>query len=211
MAKKEEQKKMTWYDITLGQFKQIEKIQREHPDDSAMQIMKYIYGDDVEYLPITEYAVRMNELQFLSEPVPTPALKLEYKINGTVYALDITPADLTTAQFIDSQNYIKDGGDVQNLLSVYLIPKGKRYAEDYDIEKVKKDVLSLPIPEVMAICSFFQKWLVRYVAIIRRYLNKQLRKGKADKETLRKVRELMDKAEKNIHGAFFLTSSPTVE
>lgn len=202
---KNEQKKLDWYSINLGQFKQIEKIQREHPDDSAMQIMKYIYGDDVEYLPITEYAVRMNELQFLSEPVPTPALKLEYKINGTVYMLDITPGDLTTAQFIDCQNYLKDGGDVQNLLSVYLIPKGKRYAEDYDIDKVKKDVLSLPIPEVMAICSFFQKWLVRYVAIIRRYLNKQLRKGKADKETLRKVRELMDKAEANIHGAFFLT------
>lgn len=199
---KNEQKKMTWYDITLGQYKQIEKIQAQHPDDSAIHIIKYLYGDDIEYLPIPEYAKRMDELQFLGETVPKSNLKLEYRINGTVYELDITPADMTTAQFIDAQNYIKDGGDVQNLLSVYLIPKGKRYAEDYDVEKVKKDVLSLPMPEVIAICTFFQQWLARFVKVFRRCLTSRMKKGTMDKETEKKIRRLMDEAEKNMVLAF---------
>lgn len=203
MNKDNTTKKMDWYSINLGQFKQIEKIQLEHPDDSAMQVVKYLYGDDIEFLPIPEYVRRIEELRFLGETIPTAPLKIEYRINGTVYVLDITPGDMTTAQFIDAQNYIKDGGDVQNLLSVYLIPKGKKYAEDYDIEKVKKDVLSLPMPEVVAICSFFQNWLVRFVRVFRRSLTRQMRKNKGmDKETAEKIRRLMDEVEKNMALAF---------
>lgn len=198
---KNETKRMTWFDITLEQYHVIEKIQEQYPDDSALHIMKYIYGDDVEYLPLTEYARRMEELQFLGEPIPKTNLKLNYRINGTDYELDITPADMTTAQFIDAQNYIKDASPIENLLSVYLIPKGKKYAEDYDIEKVKKDVLSLPMPEVIAITSFFQNWLVRFVKVFRACLKRKMRKG-MDKETADKIRRLMDEAERNMALAF---------
>lgn len=198
---KNETKKLTWFDISLEQYHQIEKIQNEHPDDSAIQIAKYLFDIDLEFLPVTEFCRIMDELQFLGEPIPKTNLKLNYRINGTEYELDITPADMTTAQFIDAQNYIKDASPIENLLSVYLIPKGKKYAEDYDIEKVKKDVLSLPMPEVIAITSFFQNWLVRFVKVFRACLKRKMRKG-MDKETADKIRRLMDEAERNMALAF---------
>lgn len=192
---------MTWNDITLQQYRQIEKIQAEHPDDSAIHIINYLYGDNIESLPLAEYARRMEEIQFLSKNIPSAKLKLDYVINGNKYELDITPADLTTAQFIDSQNYLKQGGDVQNLLSVYLIPKGKKYAEGYDVEKVKNDVLSLPMPEVMGICRFFQNWLAKFVKVFRHCLTRQMKKG-MDKGTVEKIRIMMDEMEKNMVSAF---------
>lgn len=203
----DKKKKIDWFSITLREFRVIDRIQREHPEDSASHIAKFIYGnDELEFLPVPEYLSLIGDLAFLGEPIPKAPIKMKYKINGRSYSLDLNAGNLSAAQFIDAQNYINDNAPVESLLTVYLIPEGKRYNEGYCVDEVREDILSLPMPEVVAITSFFQKWVGRFVGIFQRYLRRQIRKAKIPKEEEKRIMSMMEEAVKSLHLGFCLTS-----
>ena len=77
----------------------------------------------------------------------------DIKVNGREYYFDGLLGKITTAQYIDFQNYQKNN-DEQKSFSVFIIPKGHKYNDGYDIEQVFNDILDVPVP-VLFSASFF--------------------------------------------------------
>lgn len=148
-----------WKDITLRQFNTIQEI-LETPDDyTTLNIIDIIYGEDTANLPITQYMQKYaNALDFLTTPIPQVELKNSYTLNGTVYDSNINLSTLTTAQFVDYQNYAKKSPILTNeILSVFIIPQGHSYNDGYDLEKVKEDLLDLDMATINTLAFFFKK------------------------------------------------------
>lgn len=155
-----------WKDISLGKMKGLEKIGEENKGLNEFELtclyISYLYECEAKDLNFQEFQIYAQSLTFLGDPIPETKLKLEYNINGKEYSLDINPAAFTAGQYYDFSQYnLKEKKDLVDFLSVILIPKGHGYCEDYKIEDVKEELLSLPMPDVNAIVNF-------YIALVKR-------------------------------------------
>ena len=155
-----------WKDISLGKMKDLEKIGEENKGLNEFEIsclyISYLYECEAKNISFKEFQTYAQSLKFLGDPIPETKLKLEYNINGKEYSLDINPASFTAGQYYDFSQYnLKEKKDLVDFLSVILIPKGHTYCDDYNIEDVKEELLSLPMPDVNAIVNF-------YIALVKR-------------------------------------------
>lgn len=167
---------MNWTNISLGKYNQIKEIFLD-PDfteeDRLIYEIKILFGVDALKLNLNELHKYINELSFLGEKIPKMKIKETYNLGGNVYILKKNLKDFTVAQWIDWQNFLKNGADTDNfanLLSVFFFPKGEsEYAEGYDIETVRHDLNDfLSIADAISISSFFL--LYRKVLLIRSLL-----------------------------------------
>ena len=155
-----------WKDISLGKMKGLEMISEENKELNEFELtckyISYLYECEAKDLNFQEFQAYAQSLTFLRDPIPETKLKLEYNINGKEYSLDINPAAFTAGQYYDFSQYnLKEKKDLVDFLSVILIPKGHTYCEGYNIEDVKEELLSLPMPDVNAIVNF-------YIALVKR-------------------------------------------
>jgi len=172
-----------WKDITLGQMQEIEKIAKENSKDNEFELsckyISYLYDCDAKNIPFNEFQAYAQSLTFLAEPIPETKLQLDYKVNGTIYKLDINPSAFTAGQFNDWTNYnTKEEKDLTDFLSVVMIPEGHTYCEGYTIDDTKKDMLSLPMTSVNSIVGFFGSLSLKYTKLIQFYLKRLLKKAK---------------------------------
>lgn len=173
---------MNWNDITLKQFYEIQDILSVEDDYTVFNLIDYLYNVDCQSLPIKE--LKKYDISFIKEPIPDVKLKNKYTINGTVYKSNYNLTKVTVAQFIDYQNYIKNKPvKYEDILSIFFIPeKFDTYNTNYDIEKVKSDLLELPIDVVHSICFFFGRQLKIFFLLFRFSLIRQVKKMKMDKQ-----------------------------
>ena len=137
-------------------------------------------------------------MKFLGEKVPKMKIKNEYKLGSNVYTLKKELKDVTVAQWIDWQNFLKDGSDTDNyanLLSVFFFPKGEdEYGDGYDIEQVRQDINNhLSIAEAMSISSFFLLWRKISLRLFLLYTRRETLKAPLTKEQKKKVKKEMRK------------------
>lgn len=82
-------------------------------------------------------------------------------LNGHKYTINYGIDKLNVAQYIDFQTYLTKDNTANNLhrvLSVFLIPKGHKYNEDYDMLEVQNDIYEhMPIKLASDICFFMKK------------------------------------------------------
>ena len=65
---------------------------------------------------------------------------------------------MTTAQFVDYQNYSKENPvDISKCLSVFIIPKGHTYNDGYDLKQVQEDIKDLDMVTINTLAFFFKK------------------------------------------------------
>ena len=173
---------MNWNDITLKQFYEIQDILSVEDDYTAFNLIDYLYNVDCQSLPIKE--LKKYDISFIKEPIPDVKLKKEYTLNGNVYKSNCDITKVTVAQFIDYQNYVKQPElGLEDLLSVFFLPKGcKDYNKDYDITKVKEDLLELPITVANSIGFFFGGQFKILFLLFRYSLIRQVKKMKMDKQ-----------------------------
>lgn len=173
---------MTWNDITLKQFYEIQNILSVEDDYTVYNLIDYLYNVDCQSLPISE--LKKFDISFIKQEMPDVKVKKEYTLNGNVYKSNIDITKVTVAQFIDYQNYIKQPEvRLEDLLSVFFIPKGcKYYNKDYDIIKVKEDLLELPITVAQSIGFFFGRQFKIFFLLFRYSLIRQVKKLKMEKE-----------------------------
>ena len=104
---------------------------------------------------------------------------------------------MTTAQYIDFQTFSKEGEKkLIEVLSCFLIPKGKKYNEDYDILEVQKALRNyLTIPNCLALSAFFLAKFNRSIKgmlIYSKWIAKiKLKKGKEKQEILKKIDQML--------------------
>lgn len=119
--------------------------------------------EEVISIPIAEFSALVGQTTFLYREKPTYRGRItdKVKIDGQVYKVTSGIAELTTAQFIDFQTFVKDPRKYfVELLSIFLIPEGKKYNDGYNILDVQNAIReNITAPHARAITDFFLRKL----------------------------------------------------
>lgn len=192
--------KNSWNQITVNEFIQLEQLlQADIPESyrtsHVVALLTNKSLDEIESLTAVAYTALARQLSFISEEPKYNELKDEYIINDRKYILKADLTQISTAQYIDYQNYMKEEEkDVTKLLSCWLIPDGKEYGDGYDMKTVIGDMGDLPLQDSLAICFFFPKQLAAYILILKDSLKKNLKTlAKTEKKiTKKQIKQLED-------------------
>lgn len=150
----------TWKDITLRQFNKIQDLLQEIDEYTTLNIIDVLYDVDSANMPAMEVMNKYaHSLDFLMTTIPTnEKLKDTYTINHREYNSNINLTQMTTAQFVDYQNYSKENPvDISKCLSVFVIPKGHTYNDGYDLKQVQDDIKDLDMVTINTLAFFFKK------------------------------------------------------
>ena len=140
-------------------IKEIGELQMPSDEEKNMMVAAHLAGihfADMLMMPLESVREYMDNTEFLFHP-PVPAkARNKYVINGRTYTLFKDPSEMTVAQFIDFQQYVKDDNLDIELLSCLLVPKGHKYMDGYDIEDIHKTLRQhLLTRDAIALKSFF--------------------------------------------------------
>lgn len=204
-------KKYTWNDITISQFEQIMSICKMEIDglEKSVKLISVIEGLDEDYyeeLPVTEFADRVKSLSFISETTPQKRFNGgTYMIGGGKFKLTMNASKMTTGQFIDYQSFIGvDNPDIASLCSVFLIPDGKKYGEDYDFDELRELIRDqFKMIDAMGISFFFLKTYEVLSSVTLRYFCRKLKKEQKktkDPEKIKTLTEAISKIESAMSG-----------
>lgn len=158
----------TWKDITLRQFNKIQDLLQEIDEYTTLNIIDVLYDVDSANMPAMELMNKYaHSLDFLTTTIPTnEKLKETYTINQREYNSNINLTQMTTAQFVDYQNYSKENPvDISKCLSVFIIPKGHSYNDGYDLKQVQDDIKDLDMVTINTLAFFFKKLFVLLLEI----------------------------------------------
>lgn len=190
-----------WKDVTLGIWMRMNEITaRENEIERIVgfvALFNNMTEDEVLALPLDKFKEYMAQMGWMNTPPDIEQPKKEYVINGHTYELTMNFHKLTTAQYIDFQSYTKSE-DYSQMLSVFLIPKGKKYGEGYDVFEVQQDLKQMPVQEVLGLMGFFMVLYRSWSRALLKYSSRILRKAaKREKnpelmETVTKMEELAD-------------------
>lgn len=156
-----------WNDLTIGQYERICSIFKEDIDDEEKMIgvVTVVYGvteDEVMRQPLTRTRDMIASVEGLKTSPDDVRTKKRYRLKGKLYNVCLDADKITTAQYIDYQTYSKDlERNIAEILSVVLIPRGKRYGEGYDVAKLIGDIReSFPLGDALSIAKVFRyRWL----------------------------------------------------
>ena len=183
---------LTWNDITYRTLLDIREASNiEDENERVFAIMEAVFGEDVLDLPLKNFNEKCKELQFLQKEIPNDLHVKDIKVNGRSYYFDGLLGKITTAQYIDFQNYQKNN-DEQKSFSVFIIPKGHKYNDGYDIEQVFNDILDIPVPVLFSASFFFSRQFELFIRIFRRYSIKQMKKTGLPKEAMENLEKVVN-------------------
>lgn len=133
--------------LPLGKYEEIQKIDKmdnlEEIDKQVkiISVLTDLDEDTILNLPINEYKRLSARSKFLETPPTSPArIAKSYKI-GKFELIPVTDIrKVITAQYIDFQSFHQAGLEEHfvEILSCILVPKGKKYNQDYDIIEVQE-------------------------------------------------------------------------
>lgn len=141
-------------------------------DLSYEEAVQTLFGVDIKSIPL-------KDLHNYVIPKKTKETQITdfVMINGTTYEVIKDLEKITYAQFVDFQQYAKKK-DIAGMCSCFLIPKGKKYNDAYNVEKVKEDLLSADYYIVCDYCFFFRKLFGAFVNVFLTYSTQTLKKYK---------------------------------
>lgn len=193
---------MNWNKITLNKYsKMTELLNQEMEDiDLNMNLVAVINDLDVEEVynmdinTIKEY---LEGLSFIQNKYEAKTPESHYKIGDREYEVFFNVNKMTAAQYIDFQSFYKEYDKyTANLAACFLLPKGKKYAQDYDpMEEAEyfKDHLTIDI--FSDIMFFFVKLLnlstMDTLHSSEKEMKKKLKKTKNKKERMAILRRLI--------------------
>lgn len=177
--------------LTIGKYLELVDILEDEAltdIDKNVEIIALLDGKEVDViydLPLSEFNEKIQMTSFLYEEPKPLQVSTVYKLGGMELETSLDVTKLTTSQFIDYETYVKDDKYLVELLSVFLIPKGKKYNKEYDIVEVQKVIRdNMPITQAMGLSAFF---LLLYKSLL-----------KATETCLIKKMKKMMKKEKNM-------------
>lgn len=133
---------MTWKDINIKTFKKINKIIKDtnltdvEKEISLISILFNIDEDELYDMDLHTLKTYSTQIAFIEEFNPDygKCPKIE-RIGDIEISVDYNLSHFTVAQYIDFMANIQSKeADIARLLACILIPKGKKYNTDYDLE-----------------------------------------------------------------------------
>lgn len=193
-----ELKYKSWNDISINTFNKLKEIKINSNDSielldsniALLSILCDVDEDTIADLTTSEFSTLLSQTTFLST-LPKVKIQDTYTINGNKYEVFLTLKDMSVAQYIDFQTFYKDQDKYyKELLACFLIPKGKKYGEDYDIQKVIDDIGNhLSIVDANSILFFFVLLFQSLTKATLTYSIRQMKKArkKMNKEEQEKI------------------------
>jgi hypothetical protein len=143
--------------------------------------------EEIENMPIVELRTLTSQLGFLTEKAEAVEVRKEYKVGDYILIPEKKISKIKAGQFISFQEFAKVYRDNNNdvnviplLLSCFLIPKGKTFAEGYDVEDVQEAIAEhLSVVDALALTAFFLTSIKQSQATILHYLEWRLRLSRA--------------------------------
>ena len=197
-------------DMRLRHLLELQTLSKTKANDAvkelmAISILADVSVEDLRALPASKYAKLREGLAFLQKEPPKDApVTQEITLNGTVYTVCRRMDQITTAQYIDWCTYISSDRNIVDLYSCFIIPKDHKYADGYDLEKAKEDILELPLPVVNFISVFWKTSLTLFLRRSAREIRKQTRKLRRLPGLTAEQREMareMDRQTKSLQSA----------
>lgn len=208
-----ELKYKNWNDITIGVYKRLQcLLEWEQTDDvvldevnksiTLLSILCDVDEDTISDLTTDEFKRLVGQCGFLNE-IPKVKIKDKYIINGKKYNVQFNVQDMTMAQYIDYQTFLKEKDKyISNILACFLIPDGKKYGDGYKIQEVVEDIEQyFSIVDAHSVCFFFTLAFQSLTRVTLRFLVKKMRKAmkKMNKEEQEKAQIAIDHLNKAIH------------
>lgn len=157
-----------WDNISVGEFAEIRTILADEgrtDEDRQIALAALLQGiseDELLNMPLDEARKAFALANSLDSPPKRSRIRQLYHVGG--WLLRATEAkDMTVAQWVDFQTFGRDmDKNIVEVLSVALVPDGKKYNDGYDIEALKLDIRNkMMIPDALAVCFFFQRRFLR--------------------------------------------------
>lgn len=195
--------KDNWNDITINEYNAIVKIIDDKALDEIEKQIKIlsIITEKVEEefwnMNVGQLADYTNKLSFLNSFDFDKTVKVKtIKIGEYELQLDHKMHKFTVAQYVDFQNYwSQKNKDMSKVLSCFLIPRGKKYNEGYDIEDLINTIgNNISITMANSIGFFLLKKLdksTRFSQIFLRLLAKRAMKDLTPVKKKKKKKPLM--------------------
>lgn len=189
-----------WNEVTLGAYKKLAAIS---DDDSLSEnekqvaiaaVLCNVTPEEIWDMPMNDARALFSTMAWVNEFKPDfkkPEKKI-YTLKGVKYDICYDVNKMTVAQYLDFQTYYKDGLTKDNMaevLSCWMIPKGKKYNEGYDLVQTIADINDMPFIDVQRLCFFFLMHLETSIRAIRLFSRWMIRME------LRKVKDPQKKAE----------------
>lgn len=173
-------------DLTIGKYQEIQAVLNGNVVDEyatniqLVSILSDMTEDEVGNLGLTDYKKLNEKLVFLTEMPVQKMVADKYKIGGFELETMLAVDNMTVSQYVDYQTFIKDPDKyLVELLSIFLIPKGKKYNEGYDIIEVQKAIRdNLSIVDATALSAFFLLWYQSLTKATLTFLIKKLKRMK---------------------------------
>lgn len=139
--------------------------------------------EEIENMPLVELRGLTSQLGFLTEKAEAVDVRKEYKVGDYILIPEKKISKIKAGQFISFQEFAKVYRDNNNdvnviplLLSCFLIPKGKTFAEGYDVEDVQEAIAEhLSVVDALALTAFFLASIKQSQANILHYLEWRLK------------------------------------
>ena len=156
----------SYRELPLGDYQDIlalckdESLEELDRQVKILSILTKVDEDTLLNLPIQEFKVLTSRMGFLEKDLPTKVTRLEksYKI-GKFELVPVTDMrKVITAQYIDFQSFHQAGFEDHfvEILSCLLVPKGKKYNQDYDIIEVQDAIRrNLNVHDAASLYAFF--------------------------------------------------------
>lgn len=189
----------SWKKVTIAKYLEIrDVIETVKSEDEVkvalLSVLTDIDEDDLLDMPVIRFNHLLQNIGFIFEDVPNTQVATEYVLGGERYEVMLNIKDMTTAQFIDYQNFVSDvDNNLIPLLSIFLIPKGKRYNDGYDIIEVQERIKNnLSIVDAKGLAAFFLQWYKSLLKVTVHSLTKQMRKRMKKEKNIEVRKKMME-------------------
>lgn len=206
-----ELKYKNWKEISINVFQKLQNLNLNNSSDiideiddnvKILSILCDVDEDTIADLEVGEYKTLVSQCAFLNE-MPKVKIKDEYWINDKLYQVQYGVQNMTMAQYIDYQTYLKDSSKyTKEIVSCFVFPKGKKYGEDYDLNETIEDIGNyFSIVDALSVCFFFTMLFRSLTTATLGCLVKKMKRGKRkmDKEQQVQVQRAIDELNKVIH------------
>ena len=157
-------------DLPIGKYEEICRLCDTEMTEvdrkvAIISILTDLTEDEVMSLPLVKFTAYSGKARFLEKECPEnliPGVARSYTIGGFVLLPVTDIRKITAAQYIDFQTFSKERETrAVEMLSCFLVPRGKDYNEGYDVMDVHDAIRKeMSVAEVLALLGFFfEKWL----------------------------------------------------
>jgi hypothetical protein len=160
-----------WTNITVEDFYKLKEIEGSKDSDEIKQIKKLAFIIEKPFEEVQNYSLQVIQelspnLLNLSEQVFSDAFEKQkknkiskIKLNGKEYVVWVDIPSMTYAQFVAFQEANRTQ-NIPAILSSIIIPKGKKYGEDYDMDELQNDIQKyMYFVDAQALLFFFAQTL----------------------------------------------------